>query len=143
MQPQQLVTLDVPYPPTDGTQPCVAEDPELFFPTTSRAAFFQTGRAVAVCEQCPFRRPCLAYAIAWDVAGVWGGTTHDQRAEIRKANGIVGRFAGVTMRNPNIGAQIDRLTAEGLSGPEIAEQLGISTDAVYSRRYAASRRDQP
>lgn len=81
-------TVDVDYPPVDGTQPCAAENPELFFPRTSRDAQFAYPRAKAVCETCPFRRPCLAYALAHNVTGIWAGTSHEERHALRKAHGI-------------------------------------------------------
>lgn len=42
--------------------------------------------AMATCQQCPVRRPCLATALAHgpDVdTGIWGGTTEAQRRRIR------------------------------------------------------------
>lgn len=80
-------TLDVPYPAFDGTQPCI-DDPQVFFPENSRASEYSSPRARAVCAACPFRRDCLAYAIANDVHGYWGGTSRDERKAIRKEHGI-------------------------------------------------------
>lgn len=77
-----------PYPATDGSQACAAEDPELFFPHDSATSHFQTPRALEVCAGCPFRRPCLAYALTHDVRGVWGGTTYQRRRALRAEHGI-------------------------------------------------------
>jgi len=43
----------------------------------------QERRALAVCGGCKVRRECLAYALDHDEsAGVWGGTTPDDRRAI-------------------------------------------------------------
>ena len=83
------MTAPAPYPPVDGTQPCAAEDPELYFLTSSSMDnVFKLPRAVDTCTGCPFRRPCLAYALTHDVHGVWGGTTRAERQRLRQAHGI-------------------------------------------------------
>lgn len=86
--PTASATRDAAYPPVDGTQPCAAEDPELFFPVTSRDRYYSEPRAKAVCAPCPFFGPCLEWALAYDTAGIWAGTSEDQRHEIRSRRGI-------------------------------------------------------
>jgi len=60
---------------------CV-EDPELFFgpdDETPAARAARVAEARAVCEDCPVRLACLAYALRTRQAhGVWGG--HDAEA---------------------------------------------------------------
>lgn len=83
------MSVPAPYPPVDGTQPCAAEDPELFFGASSPMDnTFKLPRAVDACAGCPFRRPCLAYALTHDVQGIWGGTTHNERRRLRQVHGI-------------------------------------------------------
>lgn len=78
-----------PYPPVDGTQPCAGEDPELFFLTSSSMdKTYKLDRAIDTCRDCPFRRPCLAYALTHAVTGIWGGTTRPQRVALRSKHGI-------------------------------------------------------
>jgi WhiB family redox-sensing transcriptional regulator len=50
-----------------------------------------TRRAVAICDTCPVRRPCLDDAMVRnEVWGVWGGTTQADRAALRRRDvGIV------------------------------------------------------
>lgn len=78
-------------PRFDGTQACADADLELFFPSQGRNATVSVGKAKALCQACPFARPCLEYAVwAQGVAGryvdgVWGGTTAGQRAHIRRS----------------------------------------------------------
>lgn len=38
---------------------------------------------VRVCDSCPLRKPCLDYALLYEMVGVWGGTTTAQRRRIR------------------------------------------------------------
>jgi hypothetical protein len=89
------MTDAAPFPPIDGSQPCASE-PDLFFPKTSRASHFQRPRAVALCESCPFRRPCLAYALTNDVIGIWGGTAYMERQRIREKHGITAKPIDLT-----------------------------------------------
>ncbi|MER7133883.1 WhiB family transcriptional regulator [Streptosporangium saharense] len=60
---------------------CLTEDPELFFPvSTEGPGREQYERAKAVCRRCPVQRRCLEYALnTYQMYGVWGGTTPDER----------------------------------------------------------------
>lgn len=41
--------------------------------------------AKQMCDSCPVRIPCLRYALDnSDTTGIWGGTTDEERARIRK-----------------------------------------------------------
>jgi WhiB family transcriptional regulator, redox-sensing transcriptional regulator len=66
---------------------CLDQDPELFFPIgTTGLALDQIEDAKAVCLRCEVRTQCLAWALetAQD-AGVWGGTSEEERRIIRRA----------------------------------------------------------
>ena len=65
---------------------CRAHDPELFFPIgTSGPAVAQLAAAKAVCETCPVREPCLAWALATrQESGVWGGLGEEERVSLRR-----------------------------------------------------------
>jgi hypothetical protein len=70
------------YPHFDGTQACQNPTP------AAASAFSGTigadpSPALALCSACPFVDECRDWALAHDVYGVWGGTTEDDRAEIR------------------------------------------------------------
>lgn len=60
-------------------------DPDIFFPERGQGA----KAAKAICNRCPVRAECLAYALATvapaDDFGVWGGTSPQERQRIRKA----------------------------------------------------------
>jgi WhiB family redox-sensing transcriptional regulator len=64
---------------------CRDTDPELFFPAgTAGPALVQAEQAKLVCAACPVRRPCLDWAMAsGQEAGVWGGTTEEERRALR------------------------------------------------------------
>lgn len=66
---------------------CLDADPELFFPISSLGpAQRQIAQAKAICAACPVRTACLSYALdTWQRAGIWGGTTEDERREIGSA----------------------------------------------------------
>lgn len=66
---------------------CRREDPEIFFPISdSGPASDQVLRAKAVCRTCPVVRQCLSYALeTGERAGIWGGTTPDERRMLRQA----------------------------------------------------------
>jgi hypothetical protein len=60
------------YPEFDGSQPCRQVDPELFFPESGTP--IESRMAKDMCSSCKFQAPCLRYALAFQVAGIWGGS---------------------------------------------------------------------
>jgi WhiB family redox-sensing transcriptional regulator len=66
---------------------CRGVDPDLFFPVgSSGPALLQAAEAKAVCAGCPVRDDCLSYAIeTGQSAGVWGGTSEEERRVLRSA----------------------------------------------------------
>ncbi len=71
---------------------CRDEDPELFFPVgTTGPALEQAERAKSVCFLCSVRAECLEWALATGQdAGVWGGTSEEERRTLRRARRHVG-----------------------------------------------------
>lgn len=67
---------------------CRHADPDLFFPVgTTGPALRQIAEALAICQACPVRAPCLTWALDQGISsGVWGGTTEDERRAIRRAD---------------------------------------------------------
>lgn len=77
---------------------CQDVDTELFFPIQGESAG-QKERAKRWCSDCPVRPECLEYALTvptldlnegsahW-VHGIWGGTTQQERMQIRQRRGI-------------------------------------------------------
>ena len=66
---------------------CQDADPDLFFPIAFLGpAQQQIAQAKAICAACLVRTACLRYALeTGQDAGIWGGTTEDERREIRSA----------------------------------------------------------
>jgi WhiB family transcriptional regulator, redox-sensing transcriptional regulator len=60
-------------------------DPELFFPVSeSGPGVRQVAAARAVCARCPVQRECRDWALqAGEPAGIWGGTTPEERRLLR------------------------------------------------------------
>ncbi len=70
-----------------GDAACRGLDPDLFFPVgTAGPALGQINRAKRVCAGCPVRARCLDWAlVTGQDAGVWGGTSEDERRALRRA----------------------------------------------------------
>ncbi len=63
---------------------CRGRGCDPWFPTSPRGV---VTLAVALCERCPVRRPCLEYALSLEDSppvGVWGGKTEDERRAMRR-----------------------------------------------------------
>lgn len=66
---------------------CADADPDLFFPVSRTAP--AAAEAKALCEACPFRRPCLAFAMDRHEYGIWGGTDEVDRSRARTYAGTI------------------------------------------------------
>lgn len=66
-------------------QPACADpeqvDPEVFFPVSEEDE--RVGQAKAICAGCPVVESCLQFALRTGVEGVWGGTTDQERRQVR------------------------------------------------------------
>lgn len=74
---------------------CKDTDPELFFPVGSTGqALHQISRAKTVCEECVVKRECLEFAIETNQdCGIWGGTSEEERRDIRRQMAAAKRAA--------------------------------------------------
>ena len=64
---------------------CAGMFTDMFYEQTD---MYDPRRALSVCAVCPVRRECLREAILNDERyGIWGGTTAEQRARLRKGRG--------------------------------------------------------
>ena len=65
---------------------CRYTDPELFFPVgTTGQALLQISKAKSVCCECPVQVECLDFALETNQdTGIWGGTSEDERRQIRR-----------------------------------------------------------
>ncbi len=104
---------------------CAQTDPEVFFPDRGQ----NPKAAKRICAQCPVAEICREIAVADPaITGVWGGTTHRERQQIRRERGLpseqeLERIA----RKANVRA----LLARGIGPPEIAESLGVAYQTIY------------
>ena len=73
---------------------CRDEDPELFFPIgTTGPAASQVDEAKQVCRRCTVVEPCLEWALeTGQDAGVWGGTSEDERRVLAR-RGVIARVS--------------------------------------------------
>lgn len=62
---------------------CRGEDTDLFFPNGATGPWAtQIEQAKTICRRCPVVESCLQYALTTgQAAGVWGGTSEDDRYE--------------------------------------------------------------
>jgi WhiB family redox-sensing transcriptional regulator len=76
-----------------GNAPCSENDPEIFFPVDRiegknpqrRAVYLSERSAKITCSGCPYKMRCFEYAIKnEDLLGIWGGTTEQERRQVRK-----------------------------------------------------------
>lgn len=92
---------------------CRGEDPELFFPiTVTGPALEQVFAAKAVCFRCAVRAACLSYSLATGQAGIWGGTTQEERHAMRWSSGLAARQHSVSQGSTSAAAP-DRSIAGG------------------------------
>ena len=82
---------------------CRRSDPELFFPVTDiRAARAQVEAAKRVCRHCPVKGTCLSWAMDnGPQAGIWGGTTEEERRQLRHLHRRRRGIPGDQWRNPD------------------------------------------
>jgi WhiB family redox-sensing transcriptional regulator len=74
---------------------CRDTDPELFFPIGNTGeAVRLLSRARLVCSDCAVKAACLEFALNTNQdCGVWGGTSEEERRDIRRRNAAARRAA--------------------------------------------------
>lgn len=77
--------LDVLTPFFESAKCNTHPDPDWFFDFEKR----QGRERKSFCTGCPVIAECLDYALNVKVLGVWGGTTLEERNEIRRINNII------------------------------------------------------
>ena len=72
---------------------CLDVDPELFFPIGNTGpAITQAEEAKSVCARCSVISTCLTWALENNQdAGVWGGTSEDERRAMKRRSARVRR----------------------------------------------------
>jgi WhiB family redox-sensing transcriptional regulator len=74
---------------------CRSVEPDLFFPIgTTGTALDHIAAAKAVCATCPVTSACLEFALETNQdSGVWGGTSEEERRQMRRARARARRAA--------------------------------------------------
>lgn len=72
---------------------CKDEPQETFFPPSEGTPKDQPNhpmwaRGKAICQACPVRAECLAYALLNEDYGLWGGRTSRERRQIRRQQAV-------------------------------------------------------
>jgi WhiB family redox-sensing transcriptional regulator len=63
---------------------CTSFPTDLFFPAPGE----DSSAAIELCDRCLVRRACFNYAMAHpELYGVWGGTSSEERALLRRSAG--------------------------------------------------------
>ena len=80
---------------------CRDTDPDLFFPIgTTGQALLQIDRAKQVCNECTVQVSCLEFALETNQdSGVWGGTSEEERRDIRRKIAARNRAAQLAARS--------------------------------------------
>jgi WhiB family redox-sensing transcriptional regulator len=69
-----------------GVPPCATADPAIYFPerTNGFSSTPEFRMAKKICSTCPYRKPCLEWAVENNELGLWAGTTERERRAIRR-----------------------------------------------------------
>ena len=59
--------------------------PEYPFTKSRRV---RAAKAKEICGTCPVADQCLEYALKWELDGIWGGKSVDERNRLRRSRGI-------------------------------------------------------
>lgn len=80
---------------------CRETDPDLFFPIgTTGQALLQIDRAKQVCHECAVQVSCLEFALETNQdSGIWGGTSEEERRDIRRRIAARNRIAIMNARS--------------------------------------------
>lgn len=87
---------------------CRDTDPELFFPIgTTGQALLQISRAKEVCCECPVKFECLDFAMETNQdTGIWGGTSEEERRQMRREIAECARAARIAANNNTLGVSL-------------------------------------
>lgn len=123
---------------------CAEIGPDLFFPDTGERS---TNRhvyrdALTICETCPVATQCLEHALTNDERyGVWGGTTPNEREQMRSRRGLLKPATRDGMSDVEFLKMYDAHLAAGQPLADLAARLGYaSADSIGNRAATARRR---
>jgi WhiB family transcriptional regulator, redox-sensing transcriptional regulator len=76
------------YPNFDDAR-CKEIGLELFFEDNETGQFVDVKKSKGICSGCPIVDICLEWALNHERHGIWGGTTPQERNEMRKKMNII------------------------------------------------------
>lgn len=101
---------------------CHGTDTALFYPEVGDHR--TVAAAIAICNTCPAKTPCLDHAVTHREQGIWGGTTAKQRSRLRRGKPAGTGVGGRPTTNVRILTAM-RATGRPMNAPEIADALRI------------------
>jgi len=63
---------------------CAGADTEMFYPDVVQFSREEAQFYANLCSACPVKAACLEWGLAHEKQGVWGGTTPETRASLRR-----------------------------------------------------------
>jgi WhiB family redox-sensing transcriptional regulator len=106
-------------------------DPELFFPGSSETG--KTRQAKRICADCAVKAPCLADALSRPANadhGIYGGTTPQQRSQIRRRSQSGRRERPSVITDPALAAEAFEL-ARRIGTTRAAQRLAVDRGHLY------------
>ena len=103
---------------------CVGANPEIFDGETTEAI----QEAKSICGGCPVKQKCLAWAVANESFGIWGGTTPEERNAINAGKTVI------SIEERLWAAQVRADLESNLTADEIAERHGVTPRTVFRWR---------
>lgn len=88
----------------------------------------QAAPAKLLCAACPVSKRCLDYALEYEEFGVWGGTTPEERDELR------GYPFSWTWEQRVEAQRLRTLFSRGVPEEKIAAEYAVSTRSVQRKR---------
>lgn len=129
-----LDLLNHPEPPKwQESALCAQSDPEAWFPEKGGSV----KEAKRICGLCPVREECLQFALDNNERfGVYGGLSERERRKLQTQPDYRAGREGGWVQRPRVDrdAEIIRLSAEGASAAEVAEQVGVAQRTVVRAR---------
>ena len=94
------------FPQFDERIACGSMDPELFHPMGISEPISAEVRAA--CAGCPWKRPCLSWALTHGESGIWGGTNTEGRKQLREKHRLqVRRLRRAEAREATAGDDVE------------------------------------
>lgn len=120
-------------PPADGWQQqglCRQGDPDLFFPEKGDQT--AVSEAKKICNLCPVQTECGTWGILYELDGVWGGTSRNERQQLRAKLGIrLATPGGQYQRAAARRIQALAMIADGTDVNTITRELDIDRRSIY------------